>query len=120
MPSQLRKILVLGATGVIGRYIIKAIATAAPTSFDRVAIFTSQNTIDTKEKQIQWLKDHGVEIIIGDLNDEARVREAYQGTLLSPAPTTLFKSDTYPRVRHNRKLFGSEHDCCSDQPHQNR
>ncbi|EAL90583.1 hypothetical protein KXW98_008411 [Aspergillus fumigatus] len=79
MPSQLRKILVLGATGVIGRYIVKAIATAAPTSFDRVAIFTSENTINTKKEQIQWLRDHGVEIIVGDLNDEARVREAYQG-----------------------------------------
>ncbi|EAW07579.1 aromatic alcohol reductase [Aspergillus clavatus NRRL 1] len=79
MPGQLRNILVLGATGVIGRFIIKALATAAPTSFDRVAIFTSQNTIDTKTEQIRWLKDHGVEIIIGDLTDEAHVRAAYQG-----------------------------------------
>lgn len=119
MPSQLRKILVLGATGVIGRYIVKAIATAAPTSFDRVAIFTSENTINTKKEQIQWLRDHGVEIIVGDLNDEARVREAYQGTLLFPRPTMLFNLTPDPRIRHNRELLGSKHDCCSNQPHPN-
>jgi nucleoside-diphosphate-sugar epimerase len=113
MPGQLRKILVLGSTGVIGRYIIKAIASAAPTSFDRVAIFTSQNTVNTKTEQIQWLKDHGVEIIVGDLNDEARVREVYQGTRLFSTPT-IFLSDAYPRIRHNRKLPRAEHDRRSD------
>ncbi|KAI1641120.1 isoflavone reductase family protein [Biscogniauxia mediterranea] len=73
-----KKILVFGATGVIGKFITGALVNAK-SNFDRVGIFTSRNTIVTKAPFIETLKKNGVEIIVGDVNDDAQVLKAYAG-----------------------------------------
>lgn len=75
-------VLVFGATGVIGRYIISALTQAQP-SFQRVGIFTSASTAQNKSEQIQKLKDANVEIHVGDIESEDDVSKALEGT---PAP----------------------------------
>lgn len=73
MSSQ--NILLFGATGAIGSFILNAIL-AERSQFGRIAIFTSQRTAETKGEQ---LKKQGVEVIIGDLEDETAVKAAYEG-----------------------------------------
>jgi hypothetical protein len=78
MAAPSKNILVFGATGTIGNFIIGAIA-EAKASFDRIAIFTSPNTVETKKDFIDKLKASGVEIIVGDIRNESDVLKAYQG-----------------------------------------
>ncbi|OKO93807.1 Isoflavone reductase [Penicillium subrubescens] len=73
MSSQ--NILLFGATGAIGTFILNAIL-AQRSQFGRIAIFTSQRTAETKGEH---LKKQGVEVIIGDLEDENAVKTAYEG-----------------------------------------
>jgi uncharacterized protein YbjT (DUF2867 family) len=68
-----------GATGLIGKHITQQIL-VAKSSFDRIAILTSQNTANTKAAEIEQLKRNGVQVFIGDLGVEADVKKAYEGT----------------------------------------
>jgi len=70
--------LIIGATGVIGKPITAQIV-AAKSSFGRIAILTSQNTVATKAKEIEALKKEGVDILVGDLAVEEDVKKAYEG-----------------------------------------
>jgi hypothetical protein len=72
--------LVFGATGLAGKYIIDAIVDSK-SSFGKIGIFTSQNTVDTKPDIIKKLKDNGVEVHVGDLSQETEVVKAYKGRL---------------------------------------
>lgn len=72
-------LLVFGATGAIGSYIIAAIVNARD-SFNRISVFTSQNTLSAKEKEINILRDKGVEIIVGDVTNKDDVLKAFEGT----------------------------------------
>lgn len=72
-------LLVFGATGAIGSYIIAAIVNARD-SFNRISVFTSQNTLSAKETEITILRDKGVEIIVGDVTNKDDVLEAFEGT----------------------------------------
>lgn len=72
-----QRILVIGATGVIGRPITKALIEAKD-SFPRIAILTSQSTIENQSGQISWLKSKGVDIRVGDLYNEDDVKKAYE------------------------------------------
>jgi uncharacterized protein YbjT (DUF2867 family) len=76
--SEKQDILVFGGTGVIGQFIVKALL-ASKDSFGRLAIFTSQNTVETKASFIRSLKDGGFEIIVGDVRNDEDVVAAYQG-----------------------------------------
>lgn len=80
-------ILLIGATGNIGRFITQSIVSARG-EFDRVAILTSAPVAGSeKEKFInEELKPKNVEIIVGDIGNEEDVLNAYKGTLLA----TLF------------------------------
>jgi hypothetical protein len=78
MAAPSKNILVFGGTGTIGQFIISAIA-EAKASFDRIAIFTSPNTVETKKDFIDKLKASGVEIIVGDVRNEKDVLKAYEG-----------------------------------------
>jgi hypothetical protein len=78
MAAPSKNILVFGATGTIGTFIIGAIV-EAKASFDRIAIFTSPNTVETKKEHIGELKASGVEIIVGDVRNEKDVLKAYEG-----------------------------------------
>ncbi|KAF4312327.1 NmrA-like protein [Botryosphaeria dothidea] len=77
MAPLTEKVLVFGATGVIGRYIVQALVNAQP-PFKRIGIYTSPNTVQNKATEIQSLKEHGVEVIAGDFTDEAKILEAYK------------------------------------------
>lgn len=67
-----------GATGYIGVYIIEAII-KAKASFGRIAIITSPGTAENKAKQLEKLKEQGVEVIVGDVTKAEDVLKAYEG-----------------------------------------
>lgn len=75
MPSN---ILIVGATGAIGKYITQQII-AAKESFGRIAILTSQNTATQKASEIESLRSQGVEVFVGDVTKEEDVKKAYEG-----------------------------------------
>lgn len=88
MAPPTEKVLVFGATGVIGRYIVKALVHAQP-PFKRIGIYTSANTVEKKAAEIQSLKDKGAEVIVGDFNDEAKILETYKGPHQTLPPRLL-------------------------------
>lgn len=73
------KVLVFGATGVIGSYIIQELQKAQP-SFEKLGLFTSPATAKSKSEEIKGWKGKGVDVIIGDVNSEEDVKKAYEGT----------------------------------------
>jgi len=75
MPQN---ILIIGATGVIGTPITKAIL-EAKSHFGRIAILTSAKTVVEKVYDIAALESHGADIITGSLDDETAVKTAYKG-----------------------------------------
>ncbi|KAK5274965.1 hypothetical protein LTR99_004327 [Exophiala xenobiotica] len=72
-----KKLLIFGATGLIGKYITQAIVENKG-KFDRIAIFTSQGTVQSKADQIDALKKQGVDVIVGDVTNSEDVVKAYQ------------------------------------------
>jgi nucleoside-diphosphate-sugar epimerase len=74
-----RNILIIGATGVIGTYITRAILDARD-EFDRICVLTSQKTLVEKVQDIAALDAWGVEIFTGRLEKESAVKRAYEGT----------------------------------------
>ncbi|ETI21947.1 hypothetical protein G647_06017 [Cladophialophora carrionii CBS 160.54] len=73
-----RNILIIGATGVIGTYITRAILDARD-NFDRICVLTSQKTLVQKVQDIAALDAWGVEIFTGRLEKESAVKRAYEG-----------------------------------------
>jgi hypothetical protein len=73
-----KDILVVGATGLIGRYITQELI-AARDDFGRLAIFTSADTAQKKSSELEALKSQGVDVIIGDLTNTADIQRAYEG-----------------------------------------
>lgn len=73
-----RKVLIIGATGTIGTHITAAIADAVK-SFERVAIFTSPATAESKKGVIESLKSKGVEVIVGDIEDDEQLKKVFSG-----------------------------------------
>ncbi|KAK5036049.1 hypothetical protein LTR13_005619 [Exophiala sideris] len=76
--QQSRNILILGATGVIGTYIIRAIVDAKE-QFGRICIYTSNRTLMEKMADIAALEDWGVEIFTGRLESERSFKRACEG-----------------------------------------
>lgn len=72
------KILVFGGTGLIGQFLVASLIQNSK-SFDRLAIFTSPSTVETKADYIKSLKDSGVEVIVGDVRNDEDVLKAYEG-----------------------------------------
>lgn len=73
-----KKILIFGATGVIGKYITQALIDRR-SDFERIGIFTSQSTAENKKEEIERLKSNGVEVLVGDAKSEEDVSKAYDG-----------------------------------------
>lgn len=73
-----RKLLIFGATGLIGRHIIQEVCNAR-SSFETIGFFTSNSTANDKAEEIKDLKKRGVEVIVGDLNSEQDVAKAFAG-----------------------------------------
>ena len=76
-----KNLLLFGATGQIGSFILEAILSAR-SSFDRVAIFTSAKTAETKSEYLERLKQQKVEILTGDVENESAVKAAYKGIII--------------------------------------
>ena len=74
MPQNL---LIIGATGIIGKPITREII-QAKTLFGRIAVLTSKNTVQKKSSEIEELEESGVEILVGDITSEEDVKRAYQ------------------------------------------
>jgi hypothetical protein len=75
MTSPPKDILVIGATGLIGKFILDQII-AAKSSFGRIVVFTSENTFKTKA---DFFKARDVEVVVGDLTNEDDIQRAYSG-----------------------------------------
>jgi hypothetical protein len=75
---QPTSILIIGATGAIGKYITDKILDAQP-PFPKVSIFTSELTVSKKAEYINQLKSKGAHIITGDVTDLNDVKAAYEG-----------------------------------------
>ncbi|KAJ5625627.1 hypothetical protein N7510_001936 [Penicillium lagena] len=74
-----RNLLLFGATGTIGSYILDAILSTRD-QFGRIAIFTSARTAETKASDLNELKTQkNVEVIVGNVEDENAVKAAYKG-----------------------------------------
>ncbi|KAL4914320.1 hypothetical protein BDW62DRAFT_145189 [Aspergillus aurantiobrunneus] len=71
-------LLVFGATGAIGSYIIAAIVNARD-AFNHIAVFTSPSTLTTKQSTINALRESGVEILVGDVTSKDDVLKAFSG-----------------------------------------
>lgn len=91
-----KNLLIFGATGTIGSFILEAIL-AARSQFDRVAIFTSPRTAETKAAYLEKLKAQNIEVIVGDVEDENAVKAAYNGTY------TYTSNPSYPRLFYTFK-----------------
>ncbi|KAI1400576.1 NAD(P)-binding protein [Hypoxylon fuscum] len=82
MASQLpSSVLIIGATGTIGKYITNAIVSAKPQIARQISIFTSSATASSPSKQAilsSW-KSQGASVITGDINNADDVRKAYSG-----------------------------------------
>lgn len=76
------KILIIGATGVIGKYITNAILSAKPriSSLSQVSILTSPATVSNPAKQplLSAWKSQGLSVITGDINSAEDVRNVYK------------------------------------------
>jgi aspartate-semialdehyde dehydrogenase len=76
-----KRILMFGATGLIGKYIISELYNAR-SSFDKIGFFTSPKTNETKSDEVNGWKAKGIEVIVGDMNSEDDVKKAFQGAHL--------------------------------------
>jgi uncharacterized protein YbjT (DUF2867 family) len=72
------KILLFGATGVIGKFILEQLIDASP-AFKKIGIFTSPGTAQSKGEDLAKFKDKGVEVVVGDVNSESDVKRAFEG-----------------------------------------
>ncbi len=77
-PKEKENLLILGATGYIGAYIVEEIIKAKD-NFGKVAIFTSPKTAETKTNLLDGWKAQGVEIIIGDVTKSQDLLKAFEG-----------------------------------------
>lgn len=76
-------ILLFGATGYIGAYILEQLI-AAKGSFGRIAIFTSVVTAINKETLLGLYTAEGIEVIIGDVTKEEDIVSAFEGQYSQP------------------------------------
>ncbi|KAJ3048558.1 hypothetical protein HK097_010433 [Rhizophlyctis rosea] len=76
--QELEKIVLIGATGTIGKPILAEFV-AKINRFKRLAVITSQSTYESKGKYIEELKAAGVEIIIGDISKPESLKETFAG-----------------------------------------
>lgn len=74
-----KRVLIFGATGVIGRYIIQEVVNAK-SSFEKIGLFTSPETARNKPDEISHWEEKGVDIHVGDVNSEEDVKKVYEGT----------------------------------------
>ena len=74
LPSR---ILIFGATGIMGKYVVEVLLQATP-SFGHLAIFTSASTAETKADLLEKWKAAGVVVVVGDVTNAEDVAAAYK------------------------------------------
>ena len=72
------KILVLGATGVIGKVLVDALLNARE-QFEAIGIFTSPSTVESKKDLVDSFTSRGAVIHTGDLYKDEDVLNVYKG-----------------------------------------
>lgn len=73
-------ILLFGATGLIGSYILDALIAAKDVlRYTSLSIFTSPATLSAKAELIEKLKEKGVRVLVGDITNGNDVTAAYEG-----------------------------------------
>ena len=73
------RILIFGASGLIGTPITTAILAAAPQHSWKVSVFTSPESAQKKSRLFSDLEARGAKIILGDLDSAEDVKAAYEG-----------------------------------------
>ncbi|KAI1948004.1 importin subunit beta-3 [Ophidiomyces ophidiicola] len=68
-----QKVLVFGATGLIGSKILSALV-AIKAHLESIAVFTSLTTLEKKSEFLDDLKNEGIRVITGNLNNEDDIR----------------------------------------------
>ena len=76
--SLSRRILVIGATGVIGKVLLDALLNAKD-EFETIGIFTSPATVESKKDLIESFQARGCVIRTGDLYNDEQVLEVFRG-----------------------------------------
>jgi len=106
MAAVPQRILLFGATGVIGKDILQALV-SSKSEFAKIGIFTSLSTAENKKHEIDALKAKDVEVVVGDVNSEADIARAYEGTssLCCTSYICMLNDD---RFRHSSFGFRSE------------
>lgn len=94
MVATSNDILVFGATGTIGKFILNALI-ENKSAFGTIGIFTSAATTQSKAVEIESLKDRGVKVYIGDLKSDGDVLSAYQSKSALPSHDMNLKSHFY-------------------------
>lgn len=82
MSRKISKVLLIGSTGTIGTHITSAFASlsvSGKSPLEKVAIFTSPSTVESKKAFIDELKSKNIEVIVGDLGDDDQVKKAFEG-----------------------------------------
>lgn len=77
-PFQPRRLLIFGATGLIGSHVLRALLDAN-SEFDEIRVFTSEETVKTKAVTIDRIEKDGATIFIGNLEDDEDIRRGYNG-----------------------------------------
>jgi hypothetical protein len=71
-------ILVLGATGNVGKHIMNGLMSAS-TTFPNISIFTSKSTAASKSDLINGWTSAGISVIVGDIANPTDIETAYHG-----------------------------------------
>ncbi|EME79629.1 uncharacterized protein MYCFIDRAFT_37493 [Pseudocercospora fijiensis CIRAD86] len=77
MAPASKKVLVLGGTGVVGKTLLNTLL-AATEQFERIGLFTTQETCAKKADLIDSFKSRGAEILVGNYTNYD-VLKAYEG-----------------------------------------
>lgn len=126
-----RNILIVGATGVIGRHITRAIIDANA-HFGRICVYTSDKTVVEKIQEICAYESEGVEVFTGGLEDEKNFKYALKeiDTVISCVGRTAIEKQipliTWSEECGVRRFFASEYgtdieyfpDSVHEPPHQ--
>lgn len=78
MTAPSKKILLIGATGVVGKALTNSLLNAKD-SFERIGIFTSPESAASKPELLDSYKTRGADVLIGDLYSENDMLEAFNG-----------------------------------------
>jgi hypothetical protein len=74
-PVAKENLLLFGATGYIGEFILDHIIEAKD-YFGRIAIFTSPGTAEAKAQRLSGLSAKGVQVIVGDVRNTTDILDA--------------------------------------------